>query len=114
MADKDPVWSLGESQLLYSPTTGLDPTWSLGDSWVLDEYTIIGGTSLINDIVLRFSQGQVWNKTATVGVDIQSGSIEVMNLLRLLGVEIAIVASNSEIRNVSSIFLLVLMLMLLI
>jgi hypothetical protein len=44
MADRDPVWSLGESQLLYSPTTGLDAAWSLGESLLLDEYVAAGGS----------------------------------------------------------------------
>jgi hypothetical protein len=47
MADKDPVWSLGESQLLYSPTTGLDTEWSLGESLIFDEY-IASGLAALN------------------------------------------------------------------
>jgi hypothetical protein len=41
MADKDPVWSYGDSCLLYSPTTGLDSAWSLGESVIFDEYAAV-------------------------------------------------------------------------
>ena len=40
MADKDPKWGEGDSQLLYSPTTGIDTKWSFGDSWIFDDYLV--------------------------------------------------------------------------
>jgi len=60
MADRDPKWSLGESQLLYSPTTGLDATWSFGESFVFDEYLASSGSSAVPKIMLlqdHFSGG---------------------------------------------------------
>lgn len=60
MADRDPVWSLGESQLLYSPTTGIDAAWALGESFVFDEYVASGGASAVPKIMLlqdHFSGG---------------------------------------------------------
>jgi hypothetical protein len=60
MADRDPVWSLGESSLLYSPTSDLDMTWSLGESWSLDQYEAPappGG-----------SGGPIWDGAITHGV----------------------------------------------
>jgi hypothetical protein len=35
------TWSLGESVLWYTPTSGLDATWSLGESAIWDEYTAV-------------------------------------------------------------------------
>jgi hypothetical protein len=44
--DKTGTWSLGESVLWYSPTSGLDASWSLGESAFLDEYVAAGGLSI--------------------------------------------------------------------
>jgi len=41
--DKTAIWSLGESQLWYSPTSGVDTTWSFGESLLLDEWEAAGG-----------------------------------------------------------------------
>ena len=56
MADRDPIWSLGESSMLYSPTSGLDADWSLGESFILDEYT---AGSALNDINI-FGIESIW------------------------------------------------------
>jgi hypothetical protein len=39
MADRDPVWVDGESQLIYSPTSALDVAWVDGECIVLDAYS---------------------------------------------------------------------------
>jgi len=44
MDNRDPVWSFGESQLLYDPTSSLDNTWWFGESIILDE-PISGATA---------------------------------------------------------------------
>ena len=41
--DKTGTWSFGESQLWYSPTSGLDTTWSFGESYLVDEYEAPAG-----------------------------------------------------------------------
>lgn len=38
MDDREPVWSFGESQLLYDPTNALDATWWFGESIIFDEH----------------------------------------------------------------------------
>jgi len=30
------TWSMGESVLIYNPTSGIDATWSMGESFILD------------------------------------------------------------------------------
>lgn len=40
--DKTGIWSLGESNLWYTPTSGLDASWGLGESFILDEYVVVG------------------------------------------------------------------------
>jgi hypothetical protein len=46
--DREPVWSFGESQLLYDSTSALDVAWSLGESFLLDEYEAAGGALAIS------------------------------------------------------------------
>jgi len=41
--DKIGTWSLGESKLWFTPTSGIDATWSLGENYILDEYIADAG-----------------------------------------------------------------------
>ena len=45
--DKTAIWSLGESRLWYSPTSGVDTTWSFGESLLLDEWVAPAGGTVI-------------------------------------------------------------------
>jgi len=45
MDNREPIWSFGESQLLYDPSDSLDVVWSFGESFIFDEYVAAGGHS---------------------------------------------------------------------
>jgi hypothetical protein len=51
--DREPIWSFGESQLLYDPTSALDVAWSFGESFLLDEYEEAAGGESIIPIVMQ-------------------------------------------------------------
>ena len=38
MINREATWSMGESVLVYNPTTNIDVEWSFGESTALDEW----------------------------------------------------------------------------
>jgi hypothetical protein len=57
MDNRDPVWSFGESQLLYDSTSGFDVTWWFGESFLLDDREVAApggvGSSVMGGSIMR-------------------------------------------------------------